>query len=219
MQVSLGPGHIVLDGDPAPSTKGTQPPVFGPYLLWPNGWMDQDATWYGGRPLPKRHYVRWRPSSPLEKGGTVPPIFGPCLLWPNGCMDEDETSHAGRPRPRQHCVRWGPSTAPNFRSMSIVAKWLDASRCHLVRRSGSAHPPPPEKKRHSPKILCPCLLWQNGWMDQDDTSYGGRPMLRPHCVKWRPSSILQGAQPPSRFSAHVCCAKRLDGSRCHFVRR
>ena len=22
-------------------------------LLWPNGWMDQDATWHGGRPQPR----------------------------------------------------------------------------------------------------------------------------------------------------------------------
>jgi len=28
--------------------KGAQPPpILGPCLLWPNGWMDQDATWYG----------------------------------------------------------------------------------------------------------------------------------------------------------------------------
>jgi len=33
-QVGLGPGHIVLDGDPAPSAA---PPTFGPCLLWPNG--------------------------------------------------------------------------------------------------------------------------------------------------------------------------------------
>jgi len=26
------------------------------------------------------------------------------------------------------------STAPTFRSMSIVAKWLDGARCHLVQR-------------------------------------------------------------------------------------
>jgi len=32
--------------------KGAQPSIFGPRLLWPNGWMDQDATWYGGRPRP-----------------------------------------------------------------------------------------------------------------------------------------------------------------------
>ena len=47
VEVGLGPGHIVLDGDPAPSQAypQAQPPIFGLYLLWPNGWMDQDATW------------------------------------------------------------------------------------------------------------------------------------------------------------------------------
>ena len=70
-EVGFGPGHFVLDGNPAPPPKrGTTPPsrVFGPCLLWPNGWMDQDATWYGGRLRPRRHCVRWRPSSPSKKG-------------------------------------------------------------------------------------------------------------------------------------------------------
>jgi len=49
-EVGLGPGDIVLDGDPGPPKKGAQPPLFGPCLLWQNGWMYQDATWYGGRP-------------------------------------------------------------------------------------------------------------------------------------------------------------------------
>jgi len=40
MQAGLGPGHIVLDGDPAPPSLKGQIPNFGPYLLWPNGWMD-----------------------------------------------------------------------------------------------------------------------------------------------------------------------------------
>jgi len=45
MEVGLGQGHISLAGDPAPPTKGTAAPaIFGPCLLWPNGWMDQDAT-------------------------------------------------------------------------------------------------------------------------------------------------------------------------------
>jgi len=54
MEVGLDPGHNVLDGDPAPP-KGSQPPpqFFGLCLLWPNGWMDQDVTWYGGRPQPR----------------------------------------------------------------------------------------------------------------------------------------------------------------------
>ena len=48
------PSHIVLHGDlahPPPRKKWAQPPtIFGPCPLWPNGWMDHDATWYEGRP-------------------------------------------------------------------------------------------------------------------------------------------------------------------------
>ena len=39
MLVGLGPGHIVLDGDPSPQ-KGHSPSIFGPCPLWPNGWVD-----------------------------------------------------------------------------------------------------------------------------------------------------------------------------------
>jgi len=38
-QVGLGPGHIVLDGKTPTLPKGAQPPIFDPYMLWPNGWM------------------------------------------------------------------------------------------------------------------------------------------------------------------------------------
>jgi len=45
-EVGLGPGDIVLSGDPAPLKGGAQQrPLFGPCLLWPNGLIDQDATW------------------------------------------------------------------------------------------------------------------------------------------------------------------------------
>jgi len=41
VEVGLGPGHTVLDGDPARTPKkGHSPPIFGLCLLWPNGWMD-----------------------------------------------------------------------------------------------------------------------------------------------------------------------------------
>jgi len=92
-EVDRGPGDIVLGGDPAPPEKGegTAPPILA-HVLWPNGCIDQDATWYGGRPRPVPHCVTWRPSSPpLEKGHSSAPIFGPCLLWPNGWMDQDAT--------------------------------------------------------------------------------------------------------------------------------
>jgi len=34
-------------------------PVCNVGVLWPNGWMDQDETWHGGRPWPRPHCVRW----------------------------------------------------------------------------------------------------------------------------------------------------------------
>jgi len=42
--VDLGPGHIVLDGVPAPA-KGAQqpPPIFGPCLLWPRSSISATA--------------------------------------------------------------------------------------------------------------------------------------------------------------------------------
>ena len=39
-------------------------PVCNIGVLWPNGWIDQDETWHGGRPWPRPHWVRWGPSSP-----------------------------------------------------------------------------------------------------------------------------------------------------------
>jgi len=66
-EVGLSPGDFMLDGDPTPlPLKGAEPPVpiFGPFLLWPNGWMHQDATWYGGRPQRRGLCVRWGPSLP-----------------------------------------------------------------------------------------------------------------------------------------------------------
>ena len=37
-------------------------------------------TWYGGRPRPKWHCVKWGPSCP-GKGAQQPPTFRPTLLW------------------------------------------------------------------------------------------------------------------------------------------
>jgi len=103
MDVGFSPSYFALDGDPAPPPqKGSGPPIFGPCLLWSNGWMDQDATWYGCRPRPRRHCVTWGPSSPQR---AQPPIFGPCLLWPNGSMYQGTTWQEGGPQPRGHCVR------------------------------------------------------------------------------------------------------------------
>ena len=86
-EVGLGPGDILLDGDPAipPQKRGTAPP---PHIST-HVYRDQTAgyglrcyTQHEGMPHPRPHCVRWGPSFPFFVS-----IFGPCLLWKNGGMD------------------------------------------------------------------------------------------------------------------------------------
>jgi len=128
-------------------------------LLWPNGCMDQDATWYGGRPWPRRHCVRWGPSSP-RKWVQQPPRFGPCLLWPNGWMDQDTTGYSDWPRPGD--IVLDGDLAPPRKWAQQPPTFAIYGRCVRINRS-------------------PCLLWPNDCMDQDATCYGGRPRPRRHC--------------------------------------
>ena len=141
MEVGLSPGDFVLDGDPAPPRKGA--PKFSAHL-----YCGQTAGWMK---IPLGMEVRLSPGDfvldgnpahppPLKKGAGPPQIFGPSLLWPNGWMYQDATLYGGKPQSRRLCVRCGPSPLPqkgaqqlpNFRPFSIVAKRLDALRCHLL---------------------------------------------------------------------------------------
>jgi len=76
-EVGRGPGDIVLDGDPTDGKSGTAPPppLLGPCLLWPKGWMDQDATWYGGSPRPRPRCVRWVPAPLPPEMGIAATLF------------------------------------------------------------------------------------------------------------------------------------------------
>ena len=66
--------QTVLDGDRSlpPQRGGTAAPLlFGPCVLWPNGCMDQGATWHGCRPRPRPRDVRWD-LAPPNKGEQEP---------------------------------------------------------------------------------------------------------------------------------------------------
>jgi len=79
MEVGLGPGNVVLDGDPAPPKRDTAP-SFRPMFI-----VDKDATWYGSRPRPRPHCVRRGPSSPPAKGAQhAPPLSSAHVYWGYG---------------------------------------------------------------------------------------------------------------------------------------
>jgi len=56
-------------------------------------------------------------------------------------------------------------------------------------------------------------------IDQVATWYGGRPLLRPYCVRRGLSSLSQKGTALPNFRLVSIVAKRLDGSKRHFVGR
>ena len=65
-----------------------------------------------------------------------------------------------------------------------------------AKREGTQFPHLQKGGKEAP-IFGQCLLWPNGWMDQDGTWHGGGSQSRPHCARWGPSSLPQkGAEPP-----------------------
>jgi len=83
MQIGLGPGHIVLDGDPAPhSPKGAEPPPqFSVHICCGQmaAWIKMSLSMELGLDLGD-FVLDGDPVAPSPKGGADPKIFGPCLL-------------------------------------------------------------------------------------------------------------------------------------------
>jgi len=110
-------------------------------VLWPNGWMDQDETWHAGRPRPWPHCVRWGPSCPPPKGHSphfsAHTCYGEMAGWIKMPLRRDVGLNPsnivldGDPAP---LPKKGGKATLNFWAMSVVAKRLDGSTCHLVGR-------------------------------------------------------------------------------------
>jgi len=101
VEVGLGPGHFVLDGDPAPfPRKGAEAnPKFSAHV-----YFGQTAGW-------------------------IKIVLGPEVgLSPGDFLLHGDPAPLPKKRPER------PSNPSNSRPIYIVAKRLDASRCHLVWR-------------------------------------------------------------------------------------
>jgi len=157
--------------------------------------MDQDATWYGGRPRLRRLCVRWGPRSHLPKKAAEPCNFRPTPVVAKWL-------HVSR----CHLVRLREKrdTAPSIRPMSVVVKRLDGLRCHLVWGQALAQATlcsmrtqvPPEKGHTTPTqflvhVYCGQMA---GWMK---TPLGTEVDLGPGTLYWTGSQLsTKGAQQP-----------------------
>ena len=75
MEVDIGPGDIVLNGNPAPPKRGAQHPLFWPMCCQTAAWIKMPLGVEVG--LGPGHIVL---DGDPPKGTAPPPIFGPCLL-------------------------------------------------------------------------------------------------------------------------------------------
>jgi len=153
--------------------------------------MDQDATWYGGRPYPRPHCIRWGPAPTPQKGHS-----SPCLLWPKRrCirillgMEVDlgpgDIVLDGDPAFSKE--RGTAAHAETFRPMSIVAKWSPVSAaaefllfCVLISHS------PPDRvaisagvstrdNESQSQISWPQVNWLKTKIQTTNTSFPGLP--------------------------------------------
>ena len=184
MSVGLGPGHIVLDWDPAelPSPKGGGAPQFSTHICCGQmaGWIKMPLGRQVG--LSQSDIVLAGDPAPLPKTGAEPPIFGRVycsqtagwIKMPLGVevgLGPGDFVLDGDPAP---LPKKGTAPLPNFQPMSIVAKRLDGSRWHLAswHRGGpwsrlhcarlGLSSPPPKWGRSPLPIFGLFLSWPNG---------------------------------------------------------
>jgi len=163
-EVDLGPGHIVLDGSQLPAKGAQQLPFFSAHVYCGHGRPSQlllNPCWYCkyrrrywcryfkisdigsvfGRPFVKQFAHAIGPLSRLP----VCLILSVTLVYCGQTVGWIKMKHGvqvglgpghvldGYPLPPPQ-----RDTTPNFQPISVVAKWLDGLRCHLVWRYASA---------------------------------------------------------------------------------
>jgi len=187
--------------------------------------MDQDAIWYGGRPRPRQHCVRWGPSS-HPKGAHSQ--FSTHVYW------------AKRSPIRATAEHLLYDNMVGVDSYYTLLKINELSSCWNGRLFGH--------NGHGPKSGGWCAPFRGGELGPHLTQCGlgrgqplyqvvswsiqllghnghvlksGRGYCAPFCVSWGRSCPLpnKGHSPTPNFRPMSLVAKRLYGSRCYILQR
>jgi len=198
--------------------------------LWPNGWMDQDATWYGGRPRPTRHYVLCGPSYLQKKGTPTPTQFlahvycGQFFRWmktPLGTEVDLGSGYIvldGVPAPRKG--HSSPPRSPISATVELLYRFAamkalsGVSPCDIVL-DGDLPPPKKKEAQQSPSFR-PMYCGQTaGWINMP---LGIEVGLGPGHIVLDETHPPKGTQSPN-FRCMSVVAKLPNRSRCHLVGR
>ena len=181
MEVGLGPGDCVRWGPRSPlPKKGWSTPKFWPLFIVAKRLDDQDGTWHGGRPQPRRLCDRWGPSPSLKRG-RAPPQYSAhiycgqtagCIKMPLGMvvgLSPGDFVLDGDPVPLSKKVR-SPQLSAHV-CCGQMSAWI---KMPLGTEVGlgpgdfvfDGDPATPRRKGHTypHPIFAPCLVWPNGWM-------------------------------------------------------
>jgi len=129
VELGLGPGHIVLDGDPTPPKTG-QSPHFSADVCCGQTFESIKMPLGTEVGLGPGHIVLDADPAPPSPNGNIPQ-FRTMSVGAKRLDDLEATWYEGRLQPRPHCVTWRPLSPPkkeeaqpppNFRPMSIVGK-------------------------------------------------------------------------------------------------
>jgi len=112
-------------------------------VLWPNGWVDQDATWYEVRPRPRGHCVMGTQLSQLPKKGHSPQFWPVSVvakqLDGSRCrMDQDDrpsSSHGkGHSSPHFSARVYCGHTVAHLSNCWALVYWSTSSATDVVSR-------------------------------------------------------------------------------------
>ena len=134
--------------------------------------MHQDASWYGGRPQPRRLCVRWGPSFPSPKGAQSPQFSanvrcGQTTGWTKMALGMEVGLGPG------NFVFYGKPAIPGIEGTPTTTQFLAHVYCGQTAGwmkaplgmevdLGPGHivlDDVPPLRAHSPHLFGPCLLW------------------------------------------------------------
>jgi len=183
MREGLGPGHIVLNVDPAPLSQRGTAFQFSAHVR-----CGQTAAWIK---IPLGMEMGLGPGHIVLDGYPAPPPL------------------------KGH--------SPQFSANVPYGQTAGWTKMPLGMEVGhgpgdfifDGNPVPPHKKRHSRhSIFGQCLLWPNGWMDEDVTLYGSRPRPMSHCVRRTRLPRERGTAVPLSFRSMSIVATVAHLSYC-----
>ena len=139
VEIGLGPGHIVLDRDPAPLPQEEAQPQFSAHVCCGLVVKRLDGSRYHlvrGRPLSRPHCAIWGPSSTPQKKGAQSPQFSAPV----------------------YCGRMA-----GWIKMPLGIMEVGLGQGHNVLDGDLA---PSSEDGHSAPIFGPCQLWPNDRQSQ-----------------------------------------------------